>query len=70
MTVTVITDSQAVDLTGLAAAIVLKVVEHLEEIETLQERKGCIQIHHAPGVISWQAQGQDEPFPYENRRLA
>jgi len=65
--ITVTTDEgQVVTLTGLAAAIVLKVVEHVEEIALLQERKGCIQIHHAPGVISWQAQGQDEPFPYGN----
>jgi len=65
--ITVTTDEgQVVTLTGLAAAIVLKVVEHVEEISLLQERKGCIQIHHAPGVISWQAQGQDEPFPYGN----
>ena len=60
-------DGQTVTVEGLAAAICFKVLEHLDELTLLEQRKGHIELHNAPGTLRWIGLGQDEPFVYRRR---
>lgn len=61
---TIVINGQETVVTGLAAAIAHKVVEHIEDLHKLEKLKGQIKINHAPGVMRWEGPWIDDPFRY------